>query len=150
MKTPPTLPTPLFQVLSNPLFSLPCHLPPPPPHCSFCCLVSLAEWVIAPHLMCWLLYIMIFMDLHMPTPLFQVLSNPLHSLPFHLPPPLPLLFLLSCFFGWMGDCTIFDVPTIIHNDIYGSTHLEPWYLSTRRTLMCVLCNKTSSLLRSDT
>ena len=48
--TPTILPTPLFQVLSNP--------PPPNPtntHCSFCCSVSLAEWVITPHLMCYLL-----------------------------------------------------------------------------------------------
>ena len=35
-------PTTLFPVTSNP------H-----PHCSFCYLVSLAEWVIAPHLMCY-------------------------------------------------------------------------------------------------
>ena len=33
---------PPFPVMSNP------H-----PHCSFCCLVSLAEWVIALHLMCY-------------------------------------------------------------------------------------------------
>ena len=25
----------------------------PHPHCSFCCVVSLAEWVIPPHLMCY-------------------------------------------------------------------------------------------------
>ena len=81
----PMLPTTPF---SN--FGLP--LPPPNlpvtsnlhSHCHFCCLVSLAEWVITPH------------------------------------------------------------------DKYGSTHIEPWYLSTRRTLMYVFCNKAPSLLRSDT
>ena len=36
-----------FQILSNPL-PFPCCLQPPP-HCCFCCLVSLAEWVIMPH-----------------------------------------------------------------------------------------------------
>ena len=35
-------PSPKFPVTSNP------HL-----HCSFCCHVSLAEWVITPHLMCY-------------------------------------------------------------------------------------------------
>ena len=33
---------------------------------------------------------------------------------------------------------------------YGSKHVEPWYLCTRRNLMCVLCIKASSLLRYDT
>ena len=33
---------------------------------------------------------------------------------------------------------------------YGSAHVEPWYHITRLTLLCVLCNKASSLLRSDT
>ena len=32
---------------------------------------------------------------------------------------------------------------------YGSTHIEPSYLSTRRTLLCVLCNKAWCLLRPD-
>ena len=40
--------------------------------------------------------------------------------------------------------------THTHTHLFGSTHVAPWYLSTRRTLMCVLCNKASSLLRSDT
>ena len=35
-------------------------------------------------------------------------------------------------------------------DKYGSIHVESWYHSTRRTLMCILCNKMSRLLRSDT
>ena len=33
---------------------------------------------------------------------------------------------------------------------YGSTLIEPSYLSTRKTLMCFSCNKAWSLLRSDT
>ena len=40
-----------FLILSNPLL-FPCHLQPPP-HCCFCCLASLAEWVIMPHLVCY-------------------------------------------------------------------------------------------------
>ena len=56
-----------------------------------CCLVSLAEWVIAPHLM--------------------------------------------FYFTWW---------------YYGSTHVKAWYLSVRRTLVCVLCHRASSLLRPDT
>ena len=53
----------------------------PHPHCSFCCLVSMTEWVIMPHLMCYFTY-------------------------------------------WF----------------YGSINVEPWYLRTIRTLMCVLWN----------
>ena len=37
----------LFHILSNPSTSL---SPPTPTHCSFHCPVSLAEWVITPHL----------------------------------------------------------------------------------------------------
>ena len=44
-------PQPLFKVYPTPHPTFPvtsnAH-----PHCPFCCLVSLAEWVIAPHLMC--------------------------------------------------------------------------------------------------
>ena len=70
-----------------------------------------------------------------------------HPLPCHLQPPPTLLFLLSCFFGWIGDHATFDVLFYLK---YGSIHVKPWYLSTRRTLMCVLCNKASSLLGSGT
>ena len=51
MKTPlpPILPTPpFFKFCPTPL---PCCLQPHS-QCSFCCLVSLAEWVITPHLRC--------------------------------------------------------------------------------------------------
>ena len=37
----------------TPLFFKFCQTPQPPPHCSFCCFVSLAGWVIAPHLTCY-------------------------------------------------------------------------------------------------
>ena len=40
---PPKLPTPLFQILFNPL---PVG-PKPHSQCSFCCLLSLTKWVIA-------------------------------------------------------------------------------------------------------
>ena len=59
------------------------------PQCTFWCLVSLAEWVIAPHVMCY-------------------------------------------FTKWC----------------YESTNVEPWYLSARRPMLCVLY-KASSLLTSD-
>ena len=84
----------------------------------------------------------------------------LPSLPCHLQPPHPLFFLLSCFFGRMGDHATFDVlfylmikwiytscTISIHISIH---HVKRCYLSTRMTLMCVLCNNVSSLLRSDT
>ena len=52
IKNPSILPTaPLFfQILSNPSLHIASK---PQPHCSFCCLVSLPEWVIEPHLMCY-------------------------------------------------------------------------------------------------
>ena len=68
--------------------------PPYPPNPFFkFCFISLNEWVVAPHL---------------------------------------VLFIVLCF-------------TSLH---YGSTHVEPWYLSTTSTLRCVLWNKVSSLLSS--
>ena len=60
----------------------------------------------------------------------------------------PRFILLSCFFGWMGDHATFDV--LFYLMIIMDLHVEPWYLSTTRTLMWVLCNKASSLLRPDT
>ena len=78
------------------------------------------------------------------SPLFQIHPHPPYcQLPCYLQPPPPLFFLLSCFFSWVSHhiwCAI------LLNDI--NLHMSS--LSTRRTLMCVLCNKTSSLLRSDT
>ena len=78
------------------------------------------------------------------SPLFQLLSTP--PPPPHLlenKPPPPLFFLLSCFFSSMSDHTTFDV---LFND---NINLHMSSFSTRRTLMCVLCNKASSLLRSN-
>ena len=81
---PYILPTTLFQILSNlPIFPV---ISNPHPNA-----LSLAEWVMKPHLICY-------------------------------------------FNQWY----------------YGSTHVEPWYLSMRKTLMCASCNKASSLLRPGT
>ena len=74
------LPPPVFKFCPTPS-----HFPVisnPHSHWFFCCPVSLAEWVIMPHLMCY----------------------------------------FTCW--W-----------------YGSTHVEHWYVSTRRTLMCVYAIK---------
>ena len=54
------------------------------------------------------------------TPLFQILFDP---------NPPPLLFLFSCFFCWMLDCSI-------------------WYVNTTRTLNCFM-QQVISLLRSN-
>ena len=51
------LPLPIFKFYPGPT-----PKPPLPPclghlsHCSFCCLVSLTEWVIVPNLMCYFTY----------------------------------------------------------------------------------------------
>ena len=87
IKTPLYCLLPFFQILSTPLSFVASNLRP---HCSFCFLVSLADWVIASHLMHHLMIL------------------------------------------WIYIC-----QTLV------------WYLSTRRTLLCVLYNKASSLLRSD-
>ena len=80
---------------------------------------------------------------------WQKLLNPLFYEDLILPIPpfsnfvqlLLLLFLLHRFFIWMGDCATSDVLFYLMQ--YGSSHAEPWCLSTTRTLRCVLCNKTS-------
>ena len=41
----------------------------------------------------------------LPNPPFQILSNPPPSFCVASNPQRPLFFLLSCFFGWMSDCT---------------------------------------------
>ena len=74
---------------------------------------------------------------------------PLYYLP--PPPPEPFFQILLYFFEWMGGSTTSDVLFIVlcfTSLHYGSTHVEPWYLSTTRTLWCVLWNKVSSLLSS--
>ena len=78
-----------------------------------------------------------------PPPLFKILCRPPPSLNS---PPLRL-FLLQCFLDWIGYCTTWCF--ILLNDIM-DLHMWMWSLGTRRTLQCVLCNKVSDLLRSDT
>ena len=48
--------------------------------------------------------------------------------------------------GWM--CHLWCA--ILLYDIMDVNMLGLWYLSTKRTLICVLCNKVSSVMRSDT
>ena len=66
------VPNPLFDIYGDPLILL---IPPPAsfsnfvepltlPSCFFCCLVSLTEWMIVPHLLCHFSFHDI-MDLHM-------------------------------------------------------------------------------------
>ena len=64
---------------------------------------------------------------HLPAPTSQ-----------HFQSPLPLLFLFFSFFGWMGDHATFDVLFYM---------MIMWICSCQ---VCVLCNKASNLLRSDT
>ena len=57
-------------------------------------------------------------------PLFQILSNHHFLLP---PTSTPLLFLLSCLFGWMDDRATFYVSL---NEIMGlHMYVKPWYLA---------------------
>ena len=42
------------------------------------------------------------------TPFYKFCPT-LSPFPCHLQLPPPLFLMLSCFFGWMGDCTTFDV-----------------------------------------
>ena len=56
----------------------------------------------------------------LPTPsFFKFCPIPSPQLTCHLQPPPQLFFLLSCFFGWMGDHTTFDV--LFYLMIYWST-----------------------------
>ena len=75
-----------------------------------------------------------------PLPLFFTLTSKT---------PLQLLILLPSFF--LTEWVI--VPHFIYCFTWWynrSTYAEPWHLNTRRTLLRVLHNKASSLLRSDT
>ena len=78
-----------------------------------------------------------------PTPLFCHLQ-PLHPL-FFTPTVLSIALLL-----WLNGWSRHIWCAILFGDNSGSTHVEHCYLSTRRTLICVLCNKASSLLRPGT
>ena len=88
-------------------------------------------------------------------PLFQILSTPLNhppppsSLPCHLQPLSPTALCVFLFL-WLNGWSHHIWCAILRNDNNGSTHVEPCYLNTRRTLMCVLCSKAPSLLRPDT
>ena len=74
--------------------------------------------------------------------LFQILFNP-SSL-------LPLTFTSTAIFDilflWLNVWSS-HYSTLWY---YGSVNVEPWYLNTTTTLIYVLCNKASNLLRSDT
>ena len=60
------------------------------------------------------------------TPLFSRFPK-LSTFPCRLQPTPPLLFLLSCFFGWMGDHTTFDVLFyLMILWIYTCWTLGPW------------------------
>ena len=72
-----------------------------------------------------------------------------HPTPHHSPRPTkkttstPLSVALFLWFnGWLYHIWCF------FTSYYGSTHVDIWYLSTRRTL-CVIFNKVSNLLWSD-
>ena len=76
--------------------------------------------------------------LYCPTPTFQILWTPA-PLPCCLQLPPPLLILLSCFFGWMGDRTTFDVLFYLISWMHAcrDLHLDACF---------VLCNMTSSFI----
>ena len=79
-----------------------------------------------------------------------ILSTPVFSnfvqLPSQSPPPL-LFFYLVSLVEWVIAPYLMCYSTHWY---YGSTHVEPWYHSTRRTLLCDLCNNASNLRRLDT
>ena len=61
------------------------------------------------------------------------------------PTPPPLLLLLLCFYGWMGDRATFDVLFCLILWIYKCRALVP-----EGTCCSFFCNKVSSLVRLDT
>ena len=91
------------------------------------------------------------------TPPPPILWRPLMKTPIYLAyPPFfkfcstssPALFVaLFLCLAWVNMLHLTFYSTKLYN---GSTHAELWKLSTRGTLMSVLCNKASSLLRSNT
>ena len=59
-------------------------------------------------------------------PFFEIFSIP-RCLPCCLEPPAPLLIMLSCFFGWMGDCATFGVLFyLMRSWMYPCRALGPW------------------------
>ena len=75
-------------------------------------------------------------------PFFQILSNSPPNLHLHCS-----FFYLVSLVEWMIAPYLMCYSTHWY---YGSTHVEPWYHSTRRTLLCDLCNNASNLRRLDT
>ena len=79
-------------------------------------------------------------------PFLQLCPTPPSLSPLTNPNPTALSVVLflwmngwSCYIGW---------PILLIHIM--DLHVKPWYLSSRTTLMCVLCNKESGLLRSKT
>ena len=60
----------------------------------------------------------------------------------------PLIFLMRCLVDWMADSAI--LMCYFTSWSYGSINIGPWYVRTRTILLCVLYNKASNLLWSDT
>ena len=66
------------------------------------------------------------------------MKDPLYCLPLKFyPTPSPALFV--ALFLWLNEWSRHIWCIILY---YGSAHVQPWYLSTTRTLWCVLCYKT--------
>ena len=75
----------------------------------------------------------------LPSPFFKILTNPtcahVHT-HTHTHTQYLSLFLLPCFFDWMGDCATSDIILLYDLDLH-----KPWNFSITRTLQCVLCKK---------
>ena len=97
----------------------------------------------------------------MKTPIYCL--PPLFSNFVHPPPPSPSLQLhfpvtsnpyphcSFCFPVSLADWVItLHLKCHLNDNLDLWIYVEPWYLNTRRILMCVLCNKASNLSRSDT
>ena len=66
------------------------------------------------------------------------MKDPLDCLPLKFyPTPSPALFVALIL--WLNEWSRHIWCIILY---YGSTHIQPWYLSTTRNLLCVLCYKT--------
>ena len=64
----------------------------------------------------------------LPSSFFKFCPTPSPRIPCHLQPPPQLFFLLSCFFGWMGDHATFDMLFYLMIIwIYICQALVPWY-----------------------
>ena len=74
-------------------------------------------------------------------------------IPSHLQPLTKMLF-FTARFRWLNGymCHIWYLVSLsyIMDLLWYYEHVEAWYLSTSRTLFCVICNKVLNLLRSGT